>query len=84
MSLASAFADSVYYANVEGRYEDAFFYGDSALYYLNRHCAEHALMTLEPLTLTGKHGGDVETQWWMSDFSQMLISSLLLIMKMLC
>lgn len=68
LSLASAFADSVYYANVEGRYEDAFFYGDSALYYLNRHCAEHALMTLEPLTLTGQHGGDVETQWWMSDF----------------
>lgn len=34
---ARAFADSVYYSNVDGRYNDAIFFADSAIHYLNEY-----------------------------------------------
>lgn len=69
LARASTFADSVYYANVEGFYEDAVLYADSALAYLNRHCMEQTGGTLDSLALSGPKGGVVEKQWWMSDFA---------------
>ena len=65
---AGAWADSVYFANVEGRYEDAISYGDSALHYLNADLRQRSQGGLDTLTLTGRRGGITETQWWMSDF----------------
>ena len=69
LAQASSFADSVYYANVDGLYELAVEYGDSAIGYLNRHCMEQTGGALDSLTLTGSRGGIVERQWWMSDFA---------------
>ena len=34
---ASTYADSVYYANVDGRYEEALSFADSVIHYLNVH-----------------------------------------------
>lgn len=66
---ASAFADSVYYANIDGRYEEALRYADSAIAYLNLHHRRYASEYIAPLTAT--HGGeqDVEIRWWLSDFA---------------
>lgn len=68
LSLAADFADSVYYANTEARYEDAFAYGDSAFRYLNLHCQQHSEVPLSPLSISGR-GRVVEREWWMADFS---------------
>ena len=68
LTRAAALADSVYYANLEGRYEDAICYGDSALSYLNADLRQRSKSNLDTLTLTGRRGGLTETQWWMSDF----------------
>ncbi len=68
LSIASAFADSVYYANVDGRYSDALIYADSALSYLNAH---HRLCAAEFIDTLVTSGGevDVETRWWLSDYA---------------
>ena len=41
--LASGYADSVYFANIEGRYEDALYFADSALMCINEH-----ILSIEP------------------------------------
>lgn len=65
---ASAFADSVYYANVEGSYTEALRYADSAFVYLNAHHRKYADEYIGELTTTiGEI--DMETRWWLSDFS---------------
>ena len=66
---ASAYADSVYYANVNGQYEEALSFADSALYYLNVHHLQYADPYIAPLTATRNRASDVEAQWWLSDFS---------------
>lgn len=68
LESAAAWADSVYYANLEGRYEDAICHGDSALHSLNADVRQRTDGALDTLTLTGQRGGVTETQWWMSDF----------------
>ena len=68
LNRAAALADSVYYANLEGRYEDAICFGDSALSYLNADLRQRSESELDTLTLTGQRGGLIEKQWWMSDF----------------
>ena len=68
LTAAAAYADSVYYANVDGDYDDALCYGDSAIAYLNAYLRRHSDGGLDTLSLTGERGGIVETAWWMSDF----------------
>ena len=65
---ASAFADSVYYANVSGHYAEALRYADSAFVYLNAHHRKYASDYIGELTATMGES-DVETRWWLSDFS---------------
>ena len=64
----SAFADSVYYANVDGRYQNALIYGDSALHYLNMHHCQYATEYIDTLSSTSGEL-DVETRWWLSDYA---------------
>ena len=65
---ASAFADSVYYANVDGRYEEAIVYADSVISYLNVHHRMYASEYIDTLSATrGEY--DVETRWWLSDYA---------------
>lgn len=66
---ASAYADSVYYANIDGRYEAALSFADSALSYLNAHHRQHAAEYIAPLTATRGEERDVELRWWFSDFA---------------
>ena len=68
LSIASAFADSVYYANVDGRHTEALVFADSVLHYLNAH---HRLYAAEYIdTLSAERGEiDVETRWWLSDYA---------------
>lgn len=66
--FASGFADSVYYANVEGRYVDALRYADSAIVYLNSHHRKYATSYIGELTSTVGEI-DVETRWWLSDYA---------------
>ena len=56
LAVASAYADSVYFANVDGDHEQAVVFADSAVAHLNRYAAQHA-PTLRPLAVSGK--GDV-------------------------
>ena len=65
---ASAFADSVYYANLQGLYTEALRYADSAFVYLNAHHHKYAEDYIGELTATMGES-DVETRWWLSDFS---------------
>ena len=65
---ASAYADSVYYANVEGRYTEALRYADSAIVYLNTHHRTYAKDYIGELSATGADT-DVETRWWLSDYA---------------
>lgn len=68
LEQASAFADSVYYANVEGRYHDALIYADSSFHYLNKHHRQYAAGYIDTLTST-RGEADVETRWWLSDYA---------------
>lgn len=66
---ASSFADSVYFANVDGRYEEALSFADSAIAYLNAHHRKYATEYIAPLTAVRGAGNDVEISWWLSDFA---------------
>lgn len=68
LQRASAFADSVYYANVDARYSEALVFADSAFAYLNAH---HRMCAAEYIdTLSATLGNlDVETRWWLSDYA---------------
>ena len=68
LERASTFADSVYYANVEGRYADALLYADSAFQCLNTHHRTYAIEYIDTLTTT-RGETDVETRWWLSDYA---------------
>ena len=65
---AAIFADSVYFANVAGRYEEALSYADSALVYLNAHHRKYAEEYIAPL-VANRGETDVEIRWWLSDYA---------------
>lgn len=65
---AAAFADSVYYANVDGYYPEALRYADSAITYLNKHHRQYATTYIGELTAT-QGETDTETRWWLSDYA---------------
>ena len=69
LARASAFADSVYFANVHGRYEEALTYADSAFYYLNSHHRTYAAEFIDTLNSTRNADNDVETRWWLSNYA---------------
>lgn len=66
---ASAYADSIYLANVDGCYEMAICFADSAIAYLNAHYSKYATDYIAPLTVVRGSANDVETNWWLSDFA---------------
>lgn len=68
LESASAFADSVYYANVDRRYTDALLFADSAFHYLNAHHRMYAVEFIDTLSTT-RGETDVETRWWLSDYA---------------
>lgn len=68
LAQAAALADSVYYANVEGRYEEALVFADSAIMYLNAHHRKYAEKYIAPLSAV-RGDSDVETRWWLSDYA---------------
>lgn len=68
LGQASAFADSVYFANVDGRYSEALVFADSAIHYLNAHHRLHAEEYIDTLASAGG-APDVETRWWLSDYA---------------
>ena len=65
---ASAYADSVYYANVDGLYDEALRYADSAIVYLNLHHHRYADPYVGELTATFGDP-DMETRWWLSNYA---------------
>lgn len=65
---AAIFADSVYFANVDGRYEEALAFADSAILYLNSHHRKYAKEYIAPLT-SNRGETDVEIRWWLSDYA---------------
>ena len=65
---AAIFADSVYFANVDRRYEEALAYADSALVYLNAHHRKYAEEYIAPL-VANRGETDVEIRWWLSDYA---------------
>lgn len=68
LEKAAAFADSVYYANVDGRHSEALIFADSAIHYLNTHHRLYAEKYID--TLSAMHGEpDVEIRWWLSDYA---------------
>ena len=69
LSRASSYADSVYFANVDGRYNDALRYGDSAIAYLNAHHRECAEGYIGELASRKNSESDVEVRWWLSDYA---------------
>ena len=68
LERASTFADSVYYANVDGRYSEAIVYADSVIHYLNVHHRMYASEYIDTLSAT-QGELDVETRWWLSDYA---------------
>lgn len=60
---ASSFADSIYYCNIDGNYELAISYADSACHYLNLN---YLHQYPESRVLMGMKGGDrlAELDWW--------------------
>lgn len=68
LEQASTFADSVYYANVDGWYTEALRYADSVIVYLNAHHRAHATEYIGELTATSGDS-DMEVRWWLSDYA---------------
>ena len=63
---AHAYADSVYAANVTGRYEEAVTYADSAIQCLNRLYRKDHPKGTSQMQLEGAGMGELE--WWMSGY----------------
>ena len=64
---ANGYANKVYGANLEGHYELAVVYADSALACLNLHFEKYAGFVAPPLELVGK-GSAAELEWFLSHF----------------
>ena len=70
LDSASLYADEAYYANIDGDYEWALVYIDSAMQSLNRHYHRYAAGAAQPsMTLTGQPGEPpAELAWWKEGF----------------
>ena len=65
---ASDYANEAYYCNVDGEYELALQYIDSAMYCLNEHYKQYAHPIHRYMTLTGD-GTPAELDWWNQMFN---------------
>lgn len=65
---ASDYANEAYYCNVDGEYELALQYIDSAMYCLNEHYKQYAHPIHRYMTLTGD-GAPAELDWWNQMFN---------------
>lgn len=65
---ASDYANEAYYCNVDGEYELALEYVDSAMYCLNQHYKKYARSPHSYMTLTGE-GTPAELDWWNKMFN---------------
>lgn len=68
LNEASLFADSTYYANIDGEYELAIQYADSAINRLNMHYKKYASPPHESLLKLKGTGIPAEIQWWNHSF----------------
>ena len=70
LDSASLYADEAYYANIDGDYEWALVYIDSAMQCLNRHYHRYSAGAAQPsMTLTGQPGEPpAELAWWKEGF----------------
>ena len=70
LDSASLYADEAYYANIDGDYEWALVYIDSAMQCLNRHYHRYSAGATQPsMTLTGQAGEPpAELAWWKEGF----------------
>ena len=64
---SNRFANAVYHANLEGRYEDALEYADSALNCMNQYFMKHASFVAPQLQLVGE-GAAAEVEWFDAGF----------------
>lgn len=67
LERAAQFADSAYYSNVYGRYEQTIRYVDSAIVYLNKHHRKHKKQPAQPMERYG-NGQAAEITWWQQLF----------------
>lgn len=67
LAIANQFANAVYDANVDHRYNQALQLADSVLYYMNAHFIKYAGFTEPLLEMTGK-GQAAELVWLANDF----------------
>ncbi|MBQ0061094.1 MAG: DUF5113 domain-containing protein [Bacteroidales bacterium] len=65
---ASHFADSVYYCNVDGAYEEALVYADSACLYLNQYYRKMMPEGKDFMSMKQANGG-AELIWWNDNLS---------------
>ena len=63
LEKAARFADSAYYSNVYGHYEQTLLYVDSAIIYLNRHHQKHKKYPAPAMVRSG-NGQAAEIIWW--------------------
>ncbi|WP_455587042.1 DUF5113 domain-containing protein [Bacteroides sp.] len=63
LNEASDYANAAYFANVDGYYEDALIYADSAIMLLNRHYEKYARHPHRYMELIGD-GVPAELTWW--------------------
>ena len=68
LDIASDFANNAYYSNIDGDYEQALQFVDSAMYYLNAHYEKYAPSPQHFMTLTGD-GQSAELDWWNEMFN---------------
>lgn len=68
LNLASDNANNAYYSNIDGDYELALQYVDSAIYYLNEHYKKFAKSPHHFMTLEGA-GQSAELVWWNEMFN---------------
>lgn len=67
LEKASSFADSAYYSNVYGHYEQTIQYIDSAIVYLNKHYTKHEKYPAVFMAQYG-NGQAAEITWWQQLF----------------
>ncbi len=67
LNIASYYADAAYNCNVEGFYEDAVVYIDSAMMCLNEHYREYSRYPSSGIVLNDR-GTPAELEWWKQQF----------------
>jgi hypothetical protein len=68
LDQASDYANDAYYSNVNGNFEDALVYIDSAMICLNAHYRHYAPQPDYPIELVGEDK-PAELEWWNSTFN---------------